>query len=164
MGRGRARWASLGVVALLALAFAGCGASSHPNEPRPQVPTRVSVTVTGKGVTIAPDRVAFGPERTQQIPQNQNHPQPPIKTTRPLNVIFVVANQTDRPALVEVRQGGADVLFTSGKIPPVSPATFPAELKTGDYDVAAAGVPGEPVIELHVGPYRASSENDVLQP
>jgi hypothetical protein len=154
----------VGVVALLALALAGCGAESHPNEPRPQVPTRVSITISPKAITVGPGKVAFGPERTQQIPQNQNHPQPPIKTKRPLDVIFVVANQTTHTALVKVRGRGGEVLFTSEKIPPVSPATFPAELPTSNYTVTAAGIPAEPTTELHVGPYRASSENDVLLP
>lgn len=164
MGRGRARSALVGVIALLALAVAGCGASSHPNEPRPQVPTRISITISEKGITVDPGKVAFGPERDQQIPQNQNHPQPPLKTKRPLDVVFVVANQANRPALVEIRAGGTNVLFTSGKIGPVSPRTFPAELKTGIYAVAAAGIPKEPVTQLTVGPFRASSENDVLLP
>ncbi len=36
----------------------------------------------------------MGPEKNQQLPQNQGHPQPPIKTKAPLDVVFVTANQT----------------------------------------------------------------------
>ncbi len=145
-----------------ALTAVGCGAESHPNEPRPQSPTRVSVTISENGVLVTPKRIAFGPERTQQIPQNQNHEQPPIKTKKPLNVVFVIANQTDRVALVEVRSG--TTLLSSEKIPPQSPSTFATALKTADYNVAAAGIPGEPTAKLAVGPVRTSSENDVLLP
>ena len=53
---------------------AGCGAESHPNEPRPQAPTRVSVTISRRrGHRAAGDGSAIGPEKSQQIPQNQNH-------------------------------------------------------------------------------------------
>jgi hypothetical protein len=162
MGRGRARLTVVGVVALLALAAAGCGAESHPNEPRPAAPTRVSVTLSSKGITVAPAKVAFGPERNQQIPQNQNHPQPPIKTDKSLNVIFVIANQTSRDSTVVVHGDPDEV--NSIRIPAGSPGTFQTELPTGSYQVAAAGVPGDSAEQLKVGPYRASSENDVLLP
>src|ERR1700753_245412 len=94
---GRARVAGGGALAALILAVvgAGCGAESHPNEPRPAVPTRVSVTIGKKGVTVQPSTTAAGPEKHQQLPQNQNQPQPNIKTQAPLNVVFVTANQTE---------------------------------------------------------------------
>jgi hypothetical protein len=152
----------VGVVALAALAIAGCGASSHPNGPRPAAPTRVSVTLTPKGVTVAPAKVAFGPERTQQIPQNQNHKQPPIKTDRPLIVIFVIANQTAHVTNLQVHGDPTDV--ASAPIPATSPGTFQTELPTGSYFVTADGVPASGTKLLAVGPYRASSENDVLLP
>jgi hypothetical protein len=152
---------SIGALALLA---AGCGAESHPNEPRPAVASRVSITVTDKAITVSPGKIGMGPEKSQQIPQNENEAQPPIKTDAPLDVVFVVANQTQREALVEVRGPDGNILFTSGKIPPTSPATFPTELPTASYVLAAAGIPHEPFTKLVVGPYRASSENDVLLP
>ena len=69
MGRGRAKLAVAGAVGALALLAAGCGAESHPNDPRPQVATRVSVTVTPSRVIVDPVRIVVGPEKTQQIPQ-----------------------------------------------------------------------------------------------
>jgi hypothetical protein len=152
----------VGVIALLALAVAGCGAETHPNEPRPAAPTRVSVTLGANGLTVDPGKVAFGPERNQQIPQNQNHPQPPIKTDKPLNVIFVIANQTARDSTLVVHGDPDEV--NSIRIPAGSPGTFQTELPTGSYRVTAAGVPGDDTEQLKVGPYRASSENDVLLP
>src|ERR1700742_2113056 len=97
---GRARVAGGGALAalILALVAAGCGAESHPNEPRPAVPTRVSVTIGKGGIVVKPSTVGMGPEKHQQLPQNQNHPQPPIKTKAPLAVVFVTANQTTSDA------------------------------------------------------------------
>lgn len=145
-----------------AVAAVGCGAESHPNEPRPQSPTRVSITISPTGVIVQPRRIAFGPEESQQIPQNHGQPQPARQTDEPLDAVFVIANQTDRRATIEVRDG--TVRLSSGPIPPLSPQTFSTKLKTGTYTVAAAGVEGEPTAKLAVGPLRTSSENDVLLP
>jgi hypothetical protein len=165
MGRARARRgapraavaAVLGVLALLA---AGCGSSSHPNEPRPQVATRVAVTIGPNGIVVQPPRIAFGPEQSQQIPQNQNHPQPPIDTKVPLTVVLVAANQTGNDSELRVR-GPVDA--SSEMIPAGSPGSMQTELPTGSYTISAPGIDGEPG-KLVVGPYRASSKNDVLLP
>jgi len=160
MAGGRARAAAFCVLAAaLALAAAGCGASSHANDPRPSPPTRVSVTINPGGITVQPRKVAFGPEPTQQIPQNQDHPQPPIKSRKPLVVVFVVANQTGATTSVRLR-GSKEMDF--GKVLARSPETFQTELPTGSYTVTADGIAASD--QLAVGPYRASSQNDVLLP
>src|ERR1700761_1675535 len=102
---GRARVAGGGALAalILALVGAGCGAESHPNEPRPAVPTRVSVTIGEGGIVVRPGVIGIGPEKSQQLPQNQNHPQPPIKTQAPMNVVFVTANQTGKDLKLVIR-------------------------------------------------------------
>jgi hypothetical protein len=159
---GRARVAGGGALAALILAVvgAGCGAESHPNEPRPAVPTRVSVTIGEGGIVVRPPMIGMGPEKHQQLPQNQNHSQPPIKTQAPLDVVFVTANQTGSDSKLVIRGPHA---ATSPKIYANSPATFAAELPTGEYTIAAAGQHGAPAT-LKVGPYRASSKNDLLLP
>ena len=150
------------VVAALALATAGCGAQSHPNDPRPQVAIRVSVTITPKAVTVQPAAVGVGPARTQQIPQNQDHAQPAIrKDEKPLTVSIVIANQTRSDSKLELRGPRDD---SSVAIPAGSPATLQTDLPTGTYVVAAANLPGARPGKLVVGPYRASSQNDVLLP
>jgi hypothetical protein len=145
----------------LALVAAGCGAESHPNDQRPQAPSRVSVTITPKAITVQPAAIGFGPDRTQQIPQNQNHAQPPIKTDAPITAVIVSANQTRTDTHLEIR-GPRDA--SSGPIPANSPGTLQADLPTGTYVIAAAGIPSARVGKLVVGPYRASSQNDVLLP
>jgi hypothetical protein len=150
-----------GAFGVLALLAAGCGAQSHPNDPRPQVTLHVSVTITQRGITVQPTAIGNGPARTQQIPQNQNHPQPPIRTSGPLQVAIVAANQTGTNTHLELR-GPRDA--SSGPIPAGSPGTLQTELPTGTYVIAAAGVPSAGIGKLVVGPYRASSQNDVLLP
>ncbi|MET0559502.1 MAG: hypothetical protein ABW065_12670 [Solirubrobacterales bacterium] len=154
------RAAVVGVLGALALLAAGCGAQTHPNEPRPQVPTRVAVTIGPDGVVVQPPRIAFGPEENQQIPQNQNHPQPPIKTKGPLTVVLVTANQTGKDAKLELH-GRVDA--SSETIPARSPGSMQTDLPTGTYTITAAGSGGSPG-KLVVGPYRASSKNDLLLP
>lgn len=161
MGRGRARTALAGAVGLLALAAAGCGASSHPNEPRPEVATKVSVTISPKAVTVTPGRIAFGPEPRQQIPQNQRQSQPQIHTDKPLQVAFVAANQTTFDSHLEVR-GPREL--SSGPLYANSPGNFQTNLPSGVYVIRAADIPGAKPAKLVVGPYRASSENNVLLP
>jgi hypothetical protein len=148
--------------AVLVLAATGCGAESHPNEPRPQSPTRVSVTISGKKVIVQPTEIGIGKEKSQQIPQNQNEPQPVIKgDKRPLDVIFVTANQSDTDSHLEV-DGPKEA--TSAAVPAGSPGTFQTELPTGTYTISAADIPGAKPGKLVVGSIRTSSENDVLLP
>jgi hypothetical protein len=149
-------------LAVLALAMAGCGAEEHVNDPRPQAPTRVSVAITEDGITVQPPRIAIGPEPTQQIPQNQNARQPPVRSNAPLNVVFVAANLTDVDSLLEVRGNGKELssepLFANSNV------SLQAILPTGAYRVSAADIPSAKPATLVVGPFRSSSENDLLLP
>jgi hypothetical protein len=142
--------------------FAGCGESRHANEQRPQVSTRVSVTLLDKKVIVQPGRIAFGPERHQQIPQNETHRQPPTHRKNPLNVTFVVANQTARDATVQVLRQSRQL--KGAKIFAHSPGSFGVDLAAGTYTITAAGMPKARPAHLTVGSYRASSQNDVLLP
>lgn len=162
MGRGGARIAL--VVAVLgvgAVVGIGCGAESHPNEARPSPPTRVSVSISARGVTVQPQQIAVGPEPRQQMLQNRDEPQPQIHTDRPLEVVFVTANQTEFESKLELRGPRES---RSAPIPPNSPGEFQTTLPTGTYTIVAADIPGAKPAKLVVGPYRVSSENDVLLP
>lgn len=150
---------ALGALALLG---AGCGASEHANDPRPQAPTRVSVAIGDGAITVQPPRIAIGPEPTQQIPQNQHAKQPAVHTDGPLNVVFVAANLTDVDSRLEVRGNGKDL--SSEPLYANAGVTLQAILPTGVYRVGAADIPGAKPAKLVVGPYRTSSQNDVLLP
>lgn len=150
----------IGTAALLA----GCGESRHASNQRPQVSTRVSVVIKSDEVVVQPLKIAMGPEKFQEIPQNQDHPEPPLKNAKgPLVVTFVTANQTGTDAKLKIK-GGAGDGFESEPVFANSPASFQFGLPTGTYTITAAGVPGAKPARLEVGPYRASSQNDVLTP
>jgi len=150
---------ALGAIALLG---GGCGAESHVNAPRPQPPTRVSVAVSDGAITVQPRRIAIGPEPTQQIPQNAHVRQPPVRSRVPLNVVFVAANLTDVDSRLEVR--GRGKTYSSKPLYANANISLQTILPTGIYRVSAADLPSARPARLVVGPYRSSSENDVLLP
>ncbi|MEX2108279.1 MAG: hypothetical protein WD827_05290 [Solirubrobacterales bacterium] len=162
MGRWRGRVAGTCALGALALAVAGCGAEEHANDPRPQPPTRVSVSITEDAITVAPARIAIGPEPTQQIPQNAHVPQPSVDSDEPLDVVIVTANLTDGDSLLKVdgpkKSAESKLLIANGTV------TLHTALPTGVYRISAADIPGAGTATLTVGPYRSSSENDVLLP
>jgi hypothetical protein len=153
---------AVGVLAALALVGAGCGAQEHVNDPRPQSPTRVSVSISKDAVGVQPRRIAVGPEPTQQIPQNVHAEQPRVDSREPLNVVFVAANLTDVDSHLEIRGQGKEL--TSAALYRNSNVTLQTILPTGVYTISAADIPAAKPAKLVVGPYRTSSENDVLLP
>jgi hypothetical protein len=149
-------------LAAVALLGAGCGAKERTTAARPQPPTRVSVTVSEDAVAVVPRKIAFGPEPTQQIPQNAHARQPPVRSKAPLDVVLVAANLTRRDSQLRLRGNGKSA--TSQALAPSGNVTLQTSLPTGSYTISAAGVPGAKPAKLTVGPYRSSSENDVLLP
>ncbi len=162
MGIRRGRLAAVCASVAVGLTAAGCGTEEHANEARPQPPTRVSVSVSEDAVTVEPGRIAIGLEPDQQIPQNIDAEQPRARAGTPLDVVLVAANLTDVDSRLEVRGPKADaeskLLVANGAI------TMQAQLPTGIYTVTAADVPAAKPGKLVVGPFRSSSENDVLLP
>lgn len=146
----------------LTLAASGCGAQQHANEPRPQPPTRVSVSITEHAITAQPAQIAIGPEPAKQIPQNQRSGQPPVRSDAPLTVALVAANLTRFESRLEVR--GPRKSASSGPLVANGNGTFQLDLPTGVYRITAADIPAAKPAILTVGPYRSSSQNDVLLP
>jgi hypothetical protein len=162
MGAGGLRAAAIAALIAATALLLGCGESRHANQQRPNVSTRVSVTVNDREVIVQPLEIGKRAEATQEIPQNVEHPEPPIKTTKPLDVTFVVANQTATDMSLKVRGDGKEK--ESETIFARSPGSFQLSLPTGSYTVAAVGMPEARPGHLTVGRYRASSQNDVLLP
>jgi hypothetical protein len=154
--------AAIGALGALALIGAGCGVESHPNDPRPQPPTRVSVAVSDGKITVEPPQIAVGPEPTQQIPQNQHAGQPQVDSRAPLNVVFVAANLTNVDSHLQVL--GSGKRLTSGPLYRDNNLTMQTILPTGVYRISAADLPSAKPAKLVVGPVRTSSQNDVLLP
>jgi hypothetical protein len=148
---------ALGALALLV----GCGAEERINEPRPSPPVRVSVTISPSAITVQPRVIGVGPDPTQQVPQNAKVAQPPIRTNAPLTVAIVTANLTDIDSRLELR-GPKDAV--SGPLVANGNGTLQVDLPTGVYTVTAADIPGAKPGRLAIGPFRASSQNDVLLP
>jgi hypothetical protein len=148
-------------VGALALTALGCGAEEHVNEPRPSPPTRVSVAVSTDSITVQPSRIGFETERAKLIQQNRKQPQPPIHTDAPLDIVFVTANLTDTESNLRIH-GPKDA--TSNPLVANGNSSYLASLPTGTYTITAAGIPKAKSAKLMVGPYRASSQNDVLLP
>lgn len=153
--------AIVGLIGTTAL-LAGCGEDRHANEQRPNVSTRISVTISPKEVIVQPLQIGIRAEATQEIPQNENDPEPPIKTKKPLDVTIVVANQTPEDATVQVLKGSREL--KGEKVFARSPGSFQVDLPAGSYTISAAGLPNARPAHLKVGKYRASSQNDVLLP
>ena len=111
---------------------------------------------------MQPRAIGVGPD---PHPADPAEPEPRAAADRDrrrrLTVRIVAANQTRTDSRLELR-GPRDV--SSGPIPANSPGTLQTDLPTGTYAVAAADIPGARLGKLVVGPYRASSENDVLLP
>jgi hypothetical protein len=161
MGPGRVRAAAIATVIGAISLLAGCGESRHANEQRPSGSTRVSVTINPEEVIVQPTAIGVEAEKFQEIPQNQDHPEPPIKTKAPLDVVFVAANQTPTDTKLKIRgakEAESETVFAR------SPGTFQVSLPAGSYTVSVAGMPEARPGHLTVGRYRASSQNDVLTP
>jgi hypothetical protein len=160
MWPGRAR--TFAVVAFVgATLLAGCGESRHANQPRPQVSTRVSVTINPKKLIVQPTKVAVGAEPNQEVEQNEGNPAPPIKTKAPLDLTIVAANQTATDTKLKItgtKDGESDTIYAH------SPGTFGFNLPAGNYTISATNMPESQPAHLTVGNFRASSQNDLLLP
>lgn len=153
--------AIVGLIGATAL-LAGCGEERHENQQRPNVSTRVSVTIGPKELIVQPVEIGMRAEPTQEIPQNENDPEPPIKTKKPLDVTVVVANQTPSDVKLKIRGVGKEE--ESETVFARSPSSFQIDMPAGSYTITAVGLPEARPAHLTVGKYRASSQNDVLLP
>jgi hypothetical protein len=149
------------LVGTTALLLGGCGESRHDNEQRPQVSTQVSVTISPTQVIVQPVKIGMEAEEFQEIPQNQGHPEPPIKTKRPLDITLIAANQTGTDTRLKIegrKEDETETVFAR------SPGKFQVDLPAGSYTISAMDLPKARPAHLTVGRYRASSQNDVLLP
>jgi hypothetical protein len=144
-----------------AVLLAGCGESRHANQPRPQVSTRVSVTINPKQLIVQPTKVAVAAEPNQEVEQNEGNPAPPIKTKTPLDLTIVAANQTATDTKLKItgtKDGESDTIYAH------SPGTFGFTLPAGNYTISAANMPESQPGHFTVGSYRESSQNDLMLP
>jgi hypothetical protein len=165
MGRGRGKNAILATVGVLAVGLlaAGCGSSSHPNDPRPPIAAEVTVNITDSAVQAQPAAVGVK-QGANGAPLNQNSG---VKETqshaRDLIVSFTTSNTTATNTTLEIHGPGGTVK-RSGPIVAEGNNLYKAALPTGHYTLEAADIPGAKSAPFYVGPVRVSAQNDLLLP
>lgn len=148
------------VVALFAtvVLVAGCSNSSHPNDPRPPIPTAVGVAISSSGIEVNPRAIGVPLDRQANVNQNNRAPQSPSESDAPLVTEFSLSNQTSVPG--ELRLEGPvnrKVQLTAG-----GSGSFQAALPAGIYRLSADVSTG--TTRMLVGRTRFSSSGDLLTP
>jgi hypothetical protein len=149
------RRTTLGTLAVLAVAVAGCGGGTHfANQPRPASPVNLTVFISDQRISVSPSTVGAGP------------------------VELIVTNQASNAASLTILPAGGSggqPLAETGPISPQGTAQVTVNLTNpGDYTVgiagngtteaAAASPTGISPALLHVGQARPNSSNQLLQP
>ena len=142
------RAATIGILALSALAVAGCGSGTHfADKPHSPTPVNLTVYVSDRRVSISPSSVGAGP------------------------VMFVITNQANRAVALTVRPTlGGTPLATTAPINPQATSSVSVDFSPGDYTVdpsanadtlSAASISSA---SIHVGRERANGNDVLLEP
>jgi hypothetical protein len=164
MGRGRGKEAILAALGSLAVVLfaAGCGAESHPNDPRPPLAAEVTGAITNSAVQIQPASVGVKHGNGSSLQQNVGK-EPNADPKAALVVNITTSNTTNVNTTLEIHgPGGFD--RRSGEIVAQGNDVFKVGLPTGHYTIEAADLPGAKPASFYVGPARVSSQNDLLLP
>jgi hypothetical protein len=162
MGRGRGREAILAALGVVVLA-AGCGAESHPNDPRPPISAEVTVNITDASVQAQPSEVGVKGGGGTPIGQNTGAEQIQADRKAPLVVNFTISNTTITDTTLEIH-GEGGFSERSGPVVAQGNAIYKLALPNGNYSLEAADLPGAAPARFFVGPERVSSQNDLLLP
>lgn len=142
-------------------ALVGCGATTHENEPRPPIPTSVSVKV-GEDSIEAKAAIGRGVgepgARQPYVSQNANAPQNQSDPEAPAAVSVAIANLTSKDTVLRL-QGPVE---RDVELTPNGSASFRMDLPSGVYLLSSPASRG--TTRLNVGPSRVSSSGDVLLP
>ena len=142
------RGATIGVVALLVLALAGCGGTTHfADKARPANPVNLTVYVSDAKISVSPSSVGAGP------------------------ATFIVTNQATRSVQLTLQPAaGGAALATTAPINPQATSSFSVDFRPGDYTLATsptADTLGTATISsasLHIGGPRANGNSALLEP
>lgn len=144
------RGATIGMLALGALALAGCGGATHfADKTHPPTPVNLTVYINNSRVSVSPNTVGAGP------------------------VVFIITNQASTAVTLTVRpaSGGA-ALATTAPINPQATSSVSVDFRPGSYTLDTSpgsgdAPPGGPSIgpaSLHVGRSRANGNGALLEP
>ena len=142
------RGATIGMLALLAFAVAGCGSRAHfADKARPPTPINLSVYVNDAKLSISPNSIGAGP------------------------VMFIITNQASQAVQLTVRRTTAGAaLATTAPINPQATSSVSVDFRPGDYTVGASSTANTlsgvkiPSASLHVGKPRANGNGALLEP
>jgi hypothetical protein len=123
-------------VALAALALGACGRDDFENDPRPAVPTEVSVEINDDAITVSPSQFGAG------------------------LVNFTIVNLADTATTVAIH-GPTDL--ETEDIDPGTNTIVKTEVKTGDYEASADSTQALP-FQFSVGADNPSGQDDLLLP
>ncbi|MBN8868635.1 MAG: hypothetical protein J0H66_01995 [Solirubrobacterales bacterium] len=157
----RGTWVTAAALLAACASIAGCGATTHENDPRPPVPTQVSVSVSEDQINA---KAAIGQgvgepgARQPYLNQNRNAPQNQADRKAPAVVNVAIANLTGRATTLRM-QGPVhrEIALTPG-----GSGSFDMALPTGIYLFSSPASSG--TARLNVGRSRVSSGGDVLLP
>lgn len=142
------RGATIGTLALLLFALAGCGSSAHfADKSRPPTPVNLTVYINDAKVLVSPTSVGAGP------------------------VMFIITNQASQAVQLTVRpSSGGAALATTAPINPQATSSVSVDFRPGEYTVGpspTANTLSPPTISaasLHVGKSRANGNGALLEP
>lgn len=144
------RGATVGMLALGALALAGCGGGTHfADKARPPTPVNLTVYISNSRVSVSPNAVGAGP------------------------VVLIITNQASTAVTLAVRPAsGGSALANTAPINPQATSSVSVDFRPGSYtlDTSAASADGlstGPSIapaSLHVGRSRPNGNSALLEP
>ena len=123
-------------VALCALALSACGRDDFENEPRPSLPTEISVEIGDEGVVVSPSEFGAGLAN------------------------FTIVNLADTTTTLVV---SGPTEFETEDLAPGTNKIVKQEVTTGEYEASAESTEAEP-FQFEVGPDNPSAQNDLLLP
>jgi hypothetical protein len=123
-----------------ALAIAACGSDDFDNNPRPPSPIEVTARIGDRDVTVSPNSATAVGGGLATI---------------------TISNQSQDPVTLTL-EGPTDL--AGDEIPPGAVGSMKVNLEEGEYTVTAGEASDARETTLAVGPERASSQNELLQP
>ena len=123
-------------VALAALTLGACGRDDFENEPRPALPSEISVKIGDGKVVVSPSQFGAGLAN------------------------FTVVNLGDTTTSLSVN---GPTEFETAEVAPGTNTIYKTEIDTGEYEATATSAEAAP-FQFEVGPDNDSAQNDLLLP
>jgi hypothetical protein len=143
---------------------AGCGPSSHGNDPRPPAPAEITVNIAPTQVQVQPVTAGVTNRTTANLSQNHAVKEPTANPKAELVVHFTISNATSTNTALEIRGPDLARPKVSPQIVAQGNALYQVALPTGRYQIQAADIPRARPSPFVIGTQRTSSQQDLLLP